>query len=371
MHGDERRQHVHVSDGASWRSRDEETRQGVHSRQCVRSGIHMPARRGGLLRLQRCNLQCAWRTDCYPVSECNERESGLCCANRRCMRRRCGLACGAQGRLLDRHQPLLDPSLHARGSVRTHMVFRRASTALTLTDRDEVLTVVLGSRLILWEPATDMRHDHAFHLEGWPKVRLNDARSDPRGSLWVGSMRNNVKSDGSSGAAGGQDGVLFRLDPDAKITQWQRDIGISNTLAWSPDQRRFYFGDTLANTVWVYDYDLATGTITNQRPFLEGFARGLPDGSTVDSEGYLWNCRFFGGCIVRVAPDWRIACVVVIPVTNMNTCTFGGPDRKTLYVTTASIQAPPSDRLAGSLYAIDTEVAGQPENRFCLFGRAG
>src|SRR2546422_10278573 len=154
--------------------------------------------------------------------------------------------------------------------------FDEPVTALTLTDRDEVLTVVLGSRLILWEPATDMRHDHAFHLEGWPKVRLNDARSDPRGSLWVGSMRNNVKSDGSSGAAGGQDGVLFRLDPDAKITQWQRDIGISNTLAWSPDQRRFYFGDTLANTVWVYDYDLATGTITNQRPFLEGFARGLP-----------------------------------------------------------------------------------------------
>src|SRR5205823_12605473 len=104
---------------------------------------------------------------------------------------------------------------------------------------------------------------------GWPKVRLNDARSDPRGWLWVGSMRNNVKSDGSSDAAGGQDGVLFRLDPDAKITQWQRDIGISNTLAWSPDQRRFYFGDTLANTVWVYDYDLATGTIANQRPFLE------------------------------------------------------------------------------------------------------
>src|SRR5438874_9212702 len=122
--------------------------------------------------------------------------------------------------------------------------FDEPVTALTLTDRDEVLTVVLGSRLILWEPATDMRHDHAFHLEGWPKVRLNDARSDPRGSLWVGSMRNNVKSDGSSGAAGGQDGVLFRLDPDAKITQWQRDIGISNTLAWSPDQRRFYFGDT-------------------------------------------------------------------------------------------------------------------------------
>src|SRR6266478_7109854 len=76
-------------------------------------------------------------------------------------------------------------------------------------------------------------------------------------------------------------------------------------------------------------------------------------------------------CIVRVAPDGQIDRVVEMPVNNITTCTFGGPDRKTLYVTTASIQAPPSDRLAGSLYAIDTEVAGQPENRFCLFGRAG
>src|SRR5437667_8070381 len=87
-------------------------------------------------------------------------------------------------------------------------------------------------------------------------------------------------------------------------------------------------------TIWP------TGTIANQRPFLEGFARGLPDGSTVDSAGYLWNCRFFGGCIVRVAPDGQIDRVVEMPVKNITTCTFGGPDRKTLYVTTASIQAP-------------------------------
>src|ERR1700756_5362004 len=86
--------------------------------------------------------------------------------------------------------------------------FNEPVTALALTDRDEVLTVVLGSCLVLWEPATDRRRAHSFHLEGWPTVRLNDARPDPRGSLWVGSMRNNVNNDGSSGTAGGRDGVL-------------------------------------------------------------------------------------------------------------------------------------------------------------------
>jgi sugar lactone lactonase YvrE len=197
---------------------------------------------------------------------------------------------------------------------------------------------------------------------------LNDARADPRGTLWMGSMRNNVNADGSAGAVGGSDGALLCLSPDGKFKIWREELGIANTLAWSPDHRRFYFGDTLANTIWVYDYDAATGAIANEQPFLQGFTRGLPDGSTVDSEGYLWNCRFFGGCIVRVSPDGTIDRVVEMPVKNITTCTFGGPDRKTLYVTTAKIEAPAGDRLAGGLYAIPTEVAGQPENQFRVFG---
>ncbi|MGB8114209.1 MAG: SMP-30/gluconolactonase/LRE family protein, partial [Candidatus Sulfotelmatobacter sp.] len=146
----------------------------------------------------------------------------------------------------------------------------------------------------------------------------------------------------------------------------RENIGIANTLAWSPDQRRFYFGDSLANTIWAYDYDAATGEIANEHPFLHGFERGVPDGSTVDSEGYLWNCRFFGGCIVRVAAEGVIDRVVEMPVKNITTCTFGGTDLKILFVTTARAEAPPGDRLAGSLFAIETDVAGQPENRFRL-----
>ena len=155
-------------------------------------------------------------------------------------------------------------------------------------------------------------------------------------------MRNNVNPDGSTGEAGGRDGILYRLDPDRRVTIHRKDLGISNTLAWSPNHRRFYFGDTLANTVWSYDYHPTTG-------------------------GYLWNCRFFGGCIVRVAPDGRIDRIVEMPVQNITTCTFGGPNLKTLYITTAMAEAPAGDRLAGGLYALESEVPGQPENRFCAF----
>ena len=257
----------------------------------------------------------------------------------------------------------------ADSCVRTWM-FDEPVTALILTTRPDTLVVVLGSRVILWDPETDTRHDPLFHLEGWPQVRLNDARADPRGTLWLGSMHNNVNPDGSSREFNGQDGILLSLDPNRDTKVWRRNIGIANTLAWSPDRRHFYFGDSLANVIWVYDYDAATGTIANEQPFLEGFARGLPDGSTMDSQGYLWNCRYYGKCIVRVAPDGTIDRVIEMPAQNITTCTFGGRDLKTLYVTTARNEAPATDRLAGSLFAIPTEVAGQPENRFRLITQA-
>lgn len=254
------------------------------------------------------------------------------------------------------------------GSVRSWF-FDEPVTALALTNREDTLAVALGSRVILWEPQTDHRQDHVFRLEGWPQVRLNDGRADPRGSFWVGSMRNNVKADGSPGEAGGRDGTLYRIDPDGRATIHRRNIGIANTLAWSPDRRRLYFGDSLANVIWAYDYDPQTGEITNERPFLENFPRGLPDGSSVDSEGFLWNCRFYGSCIVRVAPDGKIDRILEMPVKNVTTCTFGGPDRRTLYITTASNDAPPSDRLAGGLFTVKTMVPGQMENRFCAFNK--
>jgi sugar lactone lactonase YvrE len=251
--------------------------------------------------------------------------------------------------------------------VRTWM-FDEPVTAIALTDRDDVLVVALGSGVILWEPASDVRHKPIFRLEGWPRVRLNDARADPRGSFWVGSMRNNVNPDGSSGECGGTDGILYRLDPGGTVTAHRRDIGISNTLGWSPDRRRFYFGDSLANVIWVYDYDEVSSAIRNEIDFFADFDRGSPDGSTVDADGYLWNCRYDGGCIVRVAPNGKIDRVIEMPVSKITTCTFGGADLKTLFVTTAAAAAPSSERLAGGLFAIQCEVSGQAENKFRAFG---
>jgi len=254
----------------------------------------------------------------------------------------------------------------ASGNVKSWF-FDEPVTALMLTDRDDTLAVSLASRLILWEIRSDKRSDHGFALQDSPFVRLNDGRADPRGSLWVGSMRNNVKPDGAAGEAGGRDGILYRIDPDGSVREWQRDIGISNTLAWSPDRKTFYFADTLANIIWAYDFDEETGAISDQRTFLADFPKGSPDGSQVDGNGYLWNCRYYGKCIVRVAPNGSVDRVIEMPVSNITSCTFGGRDLKTLFVTTASANAPVGERLAGGLFAIQTDIAGLPENRFRLF----
>lgn len=255
----------------------------------------------------------------------------------------------------------------ASASVKSWL-FAEAVTAVLLTSLDDVLAVCLGSRLILWEPETDVRRDQGFVLPNWPAVRLNDAGVDPRGSLWAGSMRNNVNADGSDGEAGGTDGILFRIDPDGKVTEVAGQIGISNTLVWSPDQKKFYFGDTLVNTIWSYDYDSRTGDIRKTGTHLTNFPRGLPDGSTIDAEGFVWNCRWEGGCIVRVTPSGEIDSVIEMPTRNITNCTFGGKDLDILYITTAASPADKGDRLAGSLFAVKTKVRGLPENRFIIAG---
>ena len=251
----------------------------------------------------------------------------------------------------------------ANESVKSWL-FDEPVTAVLLTDRDSTFAVVLGSRIIFWEPSSDSRRDQGFRLPGWPAVRLNDAGVDPRGSLWAGSMQNNVNADGSEGPIDQTSGVLYRIDPNGGVGEFQDHIQISNTFVWSPDKKRFYFGDTLTNTICVYDYDERTGSIGKPNPYFFGFARGLPDGSTIDEEGYVWNCRWDGSCVVRVAPNGQVDRVIEMPTRNITNCTFGGKDLNILYVTTAASLTDVGDRLAGSLFAIQTDVRGVPDGRF-------
>ena len=141
------------------------------------------------------------------------------------------------------------------------------------------------------------------------------------------------------------------------------NIGISNTLLWSRDKSRFYFGDSLQNCIWSYQYNLGDQTIAREQPFFQGFQRGVPDGSAMDTEGYIWNCRYGGGCIVRVAPDGEVDRIIELPVSRPTNCTFGG---SVLYITCASPHPGRWERFGGGLFAMQTNVTGMPENKFLL-----
>jgi sugar lactone lactonase YvrE len=179
-------------------------------------------------------------------------------------------------------------------------------------------------------------------------------------------MLNNVAADGSHVDVSGNSGSLYRVMPNGQVSVWDTGFGITNTLAWSPDRTTFYCGCSVSNIVYAYDYNAADSSISNRRTFVAGVRRGLPDGSAIDEAGYLWNCRFFGGCILRFSPAGKLDRVIEMPVSNITNCAFGGPDLRTLFVTTASLSAREGEENAGGLFEIQVDVRGLPTERFRL-----
>ncbi len=169
---------------------------------------------------------------------------------------------------------------------------------------------------------------------GRPYNRSNDGGTDARGRFWFGTMQNNFAPDGSPIAIVEASGTLFRLDPDMTLTQHDHGIRIANTVCWSPDNRTMYFCDTASDVISAYDYDIDSGTISNKRAFAS-FDRGVPDGSTVDADGCLWNARWDGSCVVRFTPKGEVDMVVEVPAAKPTSCAFGGSDLGDLYITTA------------------------------------
>ena len=235
--------------------------------------------------------------------------------------------------------------------------------ALSLTTDPSRILVALGSRLILWRPSTNERVNFAFPEPNWPHNRLNDGATDPNGVFWVGSMRNNVGPNGEDLEASGNSGSLYRVMPDGDVSVWDTGFGITNTLVWSPDRETFYCGCSPSNVIYAYDYRAVDSSISNRRPFIAGVQPGLPDGSAMDEEGCIWNCRFFGGCILRFSPAGKLDRLVEMPVSNITNCAFGGSSLDTLFVTTASLHRK-NGELAGGLFEIPVDVRGLPTERF-------
>ncbi|MGG5819939.1 SMP-30/gluconolactonase/LRE family protein [Falsiroseomonas sp. HW251] len=193
--------------------------------------------------------------------------------------------------------------------------------------------------------------------------RANEARCDAAGRLWLGTMQNNIGPDREDLPVTRASGGLFRIGPDGSCTRWAADVGIANTLCWSPDGRLLYFADTLANRIDAFDFDAVTGALSNRRPFAEG-GPGAPDGSAIDTEGCLWNARWGAGRLIRFRPDGSIDREVPLPAIQPTSCAFGNADLRTLYITSARVGLEQPGEADGAVLSLRTEVPGLPAHGF-------
>lgn len=158
-----------------------------------------------------------------------------------------------------------------------------------------------------------------------PRSRLNDGKCDRKGRFLAGGMDDREALEICG---------LWRLDPDFTVTKLDHGIICSNGPCWSPDNKTFYFADTFQQTMWAYDYDLVTGSLSGKRVFASTAGEtGFFDGSTVDTEGCVWNALVIGGELIRYTPDGEIERRIGMPVKNITSLCFGGAALDEIYVT--------------------------------------
>ncbi|GAA1137114.1 SMP-30/gluconolactonase/LRE family protein [Kribbella jejuensis] len=200
---------------------------------------------------------------------------------------------------------------------------------------------------ILWRP---VEHDLP--------TQFNDGKCDSRGRFLAGTAAFEGKCPGA----------LYCLDSDGTVTRLISGVGMSNGLDWSPDDRLFYHVDSETRAVTRYSWDADDGVPHNPEALITlTAAEGLPDGLSVDADGYLWIAVWGGSQVRRYDPAGRLVGRILLPTPNVSSCTFGGPDLSDLFITTAAAGVAPDSpgwEYAGSLFMVPAVGRGQARKAF-------
>ena len=197
-------------------------------------------------------------------------------------------------------------------------VIPRASGGLVVAARDGIAELGPAGELSWLAPIEADRSSN----------RMNDAKCDPAGRLWAGTMA----FEAEPGA-----GALYRIETDHSWEQVIDGVTISNGLGWSPDGSTMYYIDSPTKGVDLLDYDLATGAATGRRRVIScDDVDGVPDGMAVDAEGHLWVAFFGGGVVRRYDPDGGLVTEITLPAAQITSCAFGGEELDELYITSAA-----------------------------------
>jgi sugar lactone lactonase YvrE len=229
-------------------------------------------------------------------------------------------------------------------------------------------TLLLGMRdgLFRFDPASGTRTRLAAPPYDPAEERFNDGKADPQGRFWAGTIyepRTAPKA------------ALYRW-AGGRLDRMAGDATTGNGLAWSPDARTLYWADTKAHRVRAYDVEPVEGRLSRMRDFAvfppraegqppEAYG-GRPDGAAVDVEGGYWVAMYEGGRLLRLRPDGGLDRALPLPVRCPTMPCFGGPDGRTLFVTSAR-QGRPAEELAaqplaGCVLSLRVDVPGLPVN---------
>jgi sugar lactone lactonase YvrE len=232
--------------------------------------------------------------------------------------------------------------------------------------QDGGLLLALRRGLVRFDPATGASTPLVDAPYDTARERFNDGKADPHGRFWIGTIyepRDPPRA------------ALYRFGA-GRLDRMAGDITVSNGLAWSPDARTMYWADTKAHRVYTLDFDISDGSVSARRVFVQFPAKapeqplagygGRPDGAAVDANGGYWVAMFEGARLLRFAPDGTLTREVRLPVSCPTMPCFGGPDLKTLYVTTARENRPADELarepMAGRVLQLRVDVPGLPAN---------
>ena len=192
-----------------------------------------------------------------------------------------------------------------------------------------------------------------------PKVRFNDGAVDPQGRFFAGTM----EWDGAEDI-----GKLFRLNTDHSWDLLEENIYITNGMGWNLQLDKYFMVDTLRHVMYVYDYDLETGNIFSRRVHIQFGQNEFPDGMTIDSEGGFWVALWGSSKIIHFDRNGKAIQEIPVPVSHPTSCCFGGPDLKTLFITSSKLPLTAAEReaspMAGRTFVLETETTGQLEPKF-------
>jgi sugar lactone lactonase YvrE len=253
------------------------------------------------------------------------------------------------------------PALHrfdpASGATRTWPMPSRIGSFALRASGGAVVTLVDG--FYHFDFDTGALSYVAGPVDQPPGTRFNDGKAAPDGRFFAGTMDEATLSRPV--------GVLYRLDPDGSLHEVVDGLIASNGLAWTADGATMYHSDSKGQVIWAYDY--TDGAVDNRRVVARPTEEiGRPDGAATDVDGYYWSAGISAGVLNRWAPDGHLDRSIPLPCSNPTMPCFGGPDLRTIYVTSLRHDLPPAvlaaKPLSGGIFAIEVEVPGVPVARF-------